>query len=72
LATYAERRGYDWTFSQSPKEFSRALSDIFGPQILSAPSTPLIVLDANGEVVLQDFGFHGPDKLLEVLGEAAA
>ena len=72
LAQYADRRGYPWTFVQSSTEFSRALNDLFGPQILSAPSTPLVVLDANGEVVFQDFGFHGPDKLLEILGEAGA
>ena len=72
LAQYADKRGYEWTFVQSPNEFSRALNDLFGPQILSAPSTPLIVLDASGDVVFQDFGFHGPDKLLDILDEAAA
>jgi cytochrome oxidase Cu insertion factor (SCO1/SenC/PrrC family) len=72
LARYAERRGYEWTFAQSPTELSRALSDLFGPQVLSAPSTPLIVLDAGGAVVTQTFGFHGPDELLSILQEAAA
>jgi cytochrome oxidase Cu insertion factor (SCO1/SenC/PrrC family) len=72
LATYADRRGYDWSFVQAPKEFSRALSDLFGPQILSAPSTPLIVLDESGEVFVQEWGFHGPDKLLSILDEATA
>lgn len=71
LARYAERRGYGWTFVQSSTEFSRALDDLFGPQVLSAPSTPLIVLDASGEVAFQDFGFHGPDQLLDILGQAA-
>jgi len=72
LAKYAERRGYEWTFAQSPVEFSRELSDLFGPQILSAPSTPLIVLDAEGELFTQEFGFHGPEKLLGILAEAGA
>ncbi len=72
LAKYAERRGYDWRFVQSPVELSRELSDLFGPQILSAPSTPLIVLDANGEVFTQEWGFHGPERLLEILDEASA
>ena len=72
LATYADRRGYEWTFAQSPVEFSRALSDIFGAQVLSAPSTPLIVLDPAGDVAVQEFGFHGPEKLLQILDEAAA
>lgn len=72
LAEYAERRGYEWTFVTSPTEFSRALSDLFGAQVLSPPSTPLIVLDASGEAVLQEFGFHGPEALLGLLVEAAA
>ena len=72
LARYAEKRGYEWTFVQSPIEFSRALNDDFGAQILSAPSTPLIVLDADGGVVTQTVGFHGPDQLLALLDEAGA
>lgn len=71
LAKYAERNGFAWTFVKSPTEFSRELSDLFGPQILSAPSTPLIVLDADGEVFRQEWGFHGPDSLLGILEEAA-
>jgi cytochrome oxidase Cu insertion factor (SCO1/SenC/PrrC family) len=72
LARYAERNGYEWTFAPSPTEFSRALSDLFGAQILSAPSTPLIVLDADGELVSQLFGSHSPDQLRAILDEAAA
>jgi len=72
LAKYAERNGFDWTFAKSSTELSREFSDLFGPQILSAPSTPLIVLDANGDVFTQEWGFHGPDSLLEILDEAAA
>jgi len=72
LAKYADRRGYGWTFAKSPTELSRALSDLFGSQILSPPSTPLIVLDPSGEIVIQEFGFHGPDALLEILREAGA
>ncbi len=71
LARYAERNGFEWTFVKSPTELSSELRDLFGPQILSAPSTPLIVLDANGEVFTQEWGFHNPDSLLGILGEAA-
>jgi cytochrome oxidase Cu insertion factor (SCO1/SenC/PrrC family) len=72
LAKYAERREYPWTFATSSVEFARALSDQFGPQILSPPSTPLILLDAEGRVVTQEFGFHGPEKLLSLIDEATA
>ena len=71
LAKYAERNDFEWTFVQSPTELSRELSDLFGPQILSAPSTPLIVLDASGEIFTQEWGFHGPERLVEILNEAS-
>ena len=72
LANYAERRGYDWTFAQSPLEMSRALNDIFGPQILAVPSTPLIILDPSGEIVFQDFGIHSPENLVDLVAELEA
>lgn len=72
LARYAERRGYEWTFTKSPAELSRSLSDLLGSQVLSPPSTPLIVLDASGEIVISELGFHGPDALLDILREAGA
>jgi len=72
LARYADQRGYGWTFSQAPKSFSRALRDLFGSQVLSPPSTPLIVLDPSGEVAYQGFGSHAPDELLAILQDAAA
>ncbi len=72
IADYQDRRGYEWTFAQSPIEFSRALRDEFGAQILAVPATPLIVLSADGEVVFEDVGFHGPDSLREIFDKAAA
>jgi len=66
---YRERREYEWTFAQSPIELSRAMADLFGPQILAVPSTPLIILDEEGEVVFQDFGFQGPDSLRDIFSD---
>jgi len=72
LAEYADRRGYEWTFALSPTELSRALADQFTAQVLAVPSTPLIVLSPDGEVAFQDFGFHGPDSLVEIVTAAGA
>jgi hypothetical protein len=71
LARYADRRGYEWTFVQSSTKLSRALRDVLGAQVLSPPSTPLIVLDPTGEVVVLEFGSHDPPSLLAILAEAA-
>jgi peroxiredoxin len=71
LAEYADRRGYEWTFALSTTELSRALADQFTAQVLSVPATPLIVLSPDGEVAFQDFGFHGPESLVEIVTAAA-
>ena len=72
LAEYADRRGYEWTFALSPTELSRALADQFTAQVLAVPATPLIVLSPEGEVAFQDFGFHGPESLVEIVTAAGA
>ena len=72
LAEYADRRGYEWTFALSPTELSRALADQFTAQVLAVPATPLIVLSPDGEVTFQDFGFHGPESLIEIVTAAGA
>ncbi len=72
LERYRDRSQYPWTFAQSPVELSRALADIFGPQILAVASTPLIILDEQGEIVFHDFGFHGPDALRRIFADYTA
>ena len=48
ISDYRQRRDYEWTFAQSPIELSRAMADIFGPQILAVPSTPLSTANTIG------------------------
>ena len=72
LAVYAERNGYDWTFAVSSTELSRALADRFGSQTLNPPSTPLIVLTPDGEVVFHEVGvIHSAEQLVAIVTEAA-
>ena len=65
LADYAERWGYDWRFVVAGPDVARSLAATFGDQILSPPSTPLILVGPDGEVVEQNFGIHGADDLVE-------
>jgi thiol-disulfide isomerase/thioredoxin len=68
LARYANERGFGWRFAVSPPEVSRSLASDFGDIVLSPPSTPLIVLDRDGEVVEKHFGGLGADRLVALLG----
>jgi cytochrome oxidase Cu insertion factor (SCO1/SenC/PrrC family) len=67
LADYAEQWGFDWRFAVAPAAFSRSLADEFGAQVLSPPSTPMIVLDAEGAVVDHHFGIRRAEQLLSLL-----
>ena len=66
LAAYADGSGFDWAFVVATKEVARSLAATFGDQILSPPSTPLILVGPDGKVVDQHFGIRSADDLVEL------
>jgi thiol-disulfide isomerase/thioredoxin len=69
LADYAERSGFDWRFVIATTEVARSLAATFGDQVLSPPSTPLILVGPDGDVVDQHFGIRGADDLVELFSQ---
>jgi hypothetical protein len=69
LADYARREGFAWRFAVAPPEASRSLAATFGDQILSPPSTPLVVLDPEGEVVEQHLGIKSAADMVALFKE---
>jgi thiol-disulfide isomerase/thioredoxin len=69
LAEYARREGFDWRFAIASPEVSRSLVATFGDQILSPPSTPLVILDPQGQVVEQHIGITGARALVALFQE---
>lgn len=69
LAAYAGSRGFTWRFAVASAEVSRSLVAAFGPQILSPPSTPVVLLDPDGTVVENRFGITGAADLTALLEE---
>ena len=69
LAAYAVESGFDWAFVVATKEVARSLAATFGDQILSPPSTPLILVGPDGEVVDQHFGIRSADDLVELFSQ---
>lgn len=65
LAEYADRAGFEWRFAVASREVARSLATTFGDQVLSPPSTPIIVVAPNGEVVDQGFGIKRSSELIE-------
>ena len=58
LTAYAEEQGFDWTFAVASKDVARSLAAELGDQVLSPPSTPLILLGPDGMVIETHFGIR--------------
>jgi hypothetical protein len=69
LARYSKEEGFDWPFVVASRDLARSLADSFGDQILSPPSTPLILIDPDGEVIDVHFGIRRADELASVFEE---
>jgi hypothetical protein len=67
LKAYVERNGFTWTYAVSPPEVSREISRLYGDQFLNPPSTPMLIIDRQGEVHLMPFGIKSAADLMSAL-----
>ena len=71
LASYADREGFDWAFAMADADLYRLLQDRFGVAATNPPSTPLIVIEADGTVRPLEFG-RGVRSAGDVVAELGA
>ncbi|ERG89010.1 MAG: hypothetical protein J07HX5_01160 [halophilic archaeon J07HX5] len=64
---HAETNGFDWRFAVAPTEMTDSLIAEFGPAIVSAPSTPMIVACGDGKATF----FSGSQQSVTELQSAA-
>ena len=69
LAAYADREGFDWHFAMADADLYRQLQDRFGVAATNPPSTPLIIIEADGSVRPLEFGrgTRGAEELVTEL-----
>ncbi len=48
VKSHAQKNGFDWRYSISPKEMTLSLIDEFGTGVVNAPSTPVIIICPDG------------------------
>lgn len=56
LRAYQERHGFRGRYAIADRDVARALAAEFGDQVLSPPSTPMIVIGTDGTVTLAPYG----------------
>jgi hypothetical protein len=67
LLSYVNKHGFDWIYTVAPIEVSREIGQLYGDQFLNPPSTPMLIIDKDGEVHPLPFGIKSTENLLEAL-----
>lgn len=67
LTGYVKENGFDWLYTVASSELINEISDLYGPQFLNPPSTPMLIIDKQGEANLLPFGIKSANELLEFL-----
>jgi thiol-disulfide isomerase/thioredoxin len=72
LARFADENAFPFTYAIAGTDLSRALADAFGAQVLSPPSTPVVVLGTDGTVTLTEFGHKSQARIQELAQQHGA
>lgn len=64
LAAYREQHGFQGRYAIANTEVARALAAEFGDQFLNPPSTPMLVVGADGTVTRTEFGPKTADSIV--------
>lgn len=67
LLSYINKHEFNWVYTVAPVEVSREIGQLYGDQFLNPPSTPMLIIDKDGEVHPLPFGIKSAEELLDAL-----
>lgn len=73
LSTYTGKHGFDWKYAVASEAIALEISTNYGNQFLNPPSTPILLIDREGNAYPLRFGIKSADELIgeisNLLGE---
>ena len=69
VANYVNNNGFDWLYGVAPDEIIGDISATLGGQFLNPPSTPIVLIDKEGNQFPLPFGIKSADTLLAYVQE---
>lgn len=67
LRDYVAAQGFGWRYAVAPAEVARELARLYGDQFLNPPSTPMLIIDQQGEAHPLPYGIKSTEALQEAL-----
>jgi thiol-disulfide isomerase/thioredoxin len=63
LKSFVDSNGFNWMYAVATPEMAREISQLLGDQFLNPPSTPMFIIDRQGQVHPLPFGIKSADDL---------
>jgi hypothetical protein len=67
LKAYTAKNGFDWQYAVAPAAVAREIGQLYGDQFLNPPSTPVLIIDRQGEAHPLPFGVKSAQTLQDAL-----
>jgi len=67
LASYTQQHGFDWRYVVASDELINEISSLYGAQYLNPPSTPMLIIDQQGQAHTLPFGIKSAADLQAAL-----
>ena len=67
LTGYVKKNGFDWKYVVAKDEMIDEISSLYGTQFLNPPSTPMLIIDRQGNPHPLGFGIKSAEDLLEAV-----
>ncbi len=67
LKAYIENNGFDWIYTVATEEVTREIANLYGAQFLNPPSTPILIVDRNGQAHPMPFGIKSAEDLKDFI-----